>query len=32
MSSIPLENAGLEISCTATRADLGGESGFTGAY
>jgi hypothetical protein len=32
MSSIGSEEGGLEISCTATRVDLGGDSAFTGAY
>jgi len=32
VSSILLEEVGLEISCTATRVDPGEESAFTGAY
>jgi hypothetical protein len=32
MSWILSEEVGLEVSCTATRVDLGGESAFTGAY
>jgi hypothetical protein len=32
VSSILLEEVGLEIFCMATRVDLGGESAFTGAY